>query len=84
VIPIGANTDIILHGEDQVLSLESAFFKLQPTTQNRFYINSVLAGGGLSQWLGKRAAMNILVLYAFTNEAYGLYSTPEIRITFVF
>ncbi|HLP73842.1 MAG TPA: hypothetical protein VK155_13130 [Bacteroidales bacterium] len=84
VIPIGANTDIILHGEDQLLSLESGFFKLTPFDNKRFYLNSVLAGGGLSQWLGKRAAMNILVLYAFTNDTYQLYSTPEIRISFVF
>lgn len=84
VIPIGANTDIILHGEDQLLSLESGFFKLTPYDTRRFYLNSVLVGGGLSQWLGKRSSLNILFLYAFTNEEYQLYSKPEIRISFVF
>lgn len=84
VIPIGANTDIILHGEDQLLSLETQFFKLPPYNSKRFNMNTLLAGGGITQWLGKRSAMNLLILWAFENEDYGLYSKPEFRITLVF
>ena len=85
VIPIGANTDIIAHVEDQLLSLESSFFKDPPYTSKRFYANTVLAGGGLSQQIGRRSALNILVMWALNEQAnLGLYSNPEIRMSFTF
>jgi hypothetical protein len=83
VIPIGANTNIILHLEDELLSLESAFFK--PYTRGRFYQNTILGGGGLSQAIGRRSSLNIVALWSL-NEAdvYGLYGNPEIRFSFIF
>jgi hypothetical protein len=85
VIPIGANTDIIAHVEDQLLSLESSFFRDPPYTSKRFYANTILAGGGLSQQIGKRSALNILVMWALNEQAnLGLYSNPEIRMSFTF
>lgn len=84
VIPIGTNTDIIAHIEDEVLSLESAYFKDPPFSSTRFYTNTVLAGGGLSQQIGKRSALNIIVLWALTEEEYGIYSKPEFRLSFMF
>jgi hypothetical protein len=47
-------------------------------------VNTILAGGGLSQLIGRRAALNIVVLWALNEDNYGLYSSPEIRLTFVF
>lgn len=84
VIPIGANTDIIGHIEYEVLSLESAFFKTAPYTSKRFFTNTALAGGGISQQIGKRSALNIVVLWAITEEEYGIYSKPEFRLSFMF
>lgn len=84
VIPIGANTDIIAHLEDEMLSLESAFFKDPPFTSKRFLTNTILAGGGLSQQIGKRSSLNIIVLWAVTEEEYGIYSKPEFRLSFMF
>lgn len=85
VIPIGANTDIIAHIEDQYLSLESEFFKDPPHDSKRFYVNTVLAGGGLSQQIGKRSALNIIVLWALDpSEEFNLYSNPEFRLSFIF
>lgn len=85
VIPIGANTDIVAHIEDQYLSLESAFFRDAPYDSKRFMVNTVLAGGGLSQQIGKRSALNILILFALDEEnEYGLYSNPEFRLSFTF
>lgn len=85
VIPIGANTDIIGHIEDQYLSLESDFFSDPPHDTKRFGINTVLAGGGLSQQIGKRSSLNIMVLWAVdVKNDYGLYSNPEFRISFMF
>lgn len=85
VIPIGANTDIIGHIEDQVLSLETAFFRDPPHSSERFSHNTVLAGGGLSQQIGKRSSLNIVVLWALNeDEDLGLYSNPEFRLSFLF
>lgn len=85
VIPIGANTDIVGHIEDQYLSLESQFFTDPPHDAKRFGINTVLAGGGLSQQIGKRSSLNIMVLWALdVKNDYGIYSNPEFRISFMF
>jgi hypothetical protein len=84
VIPIGANTDIILHLENNLLSLESEFFKNPPLTSERFLMNTVLGGPGISQQIGKRSALNILVLWALNEPEVRIYSTPEIRFSFMF
>ncbi len=85
VIPIGANTDIIAHIEDQFLSLESAFFKDPPYSSKRFNVNTVLAGGGLSQQIGKRSSLNLLILFSLdVDNDLGLYSNPEFRLSFIF
>jgi hypothetical protein len=77
VIPIGTNTDIIFHFEDELLSLESAYFKDLPYKSDRFYLNTVLVGGGLSQQLGKRSFFNFLILWALDDSGYGVYNNPE-------
>jgi hypothetical protein len=84
VIPIGSNTNIIIHVEDELLNLESAFWKEPPYPYTRFYVNTVLAGGGLSQQIGRRSSLNFVVLWPLNESAYGIYSNPEIRISFLF
>ncbi|HEX2922124.1 MAG TPA: hypothetical protein VHO50_13255 [Bacteroidales bacterium] len=84
VIPLGSNTDIILHIEDDLLSLESEFFKNPPYTSKRFYNNTILGGAGLSQQIGRRSALNILILWTLNEDHYGVYSNPDIRISFMF
>jgi hypothetical protein len=84
VIPMGTNTSILLHVEDEVLSLESAFWKDPPVLSNRFYINTLMAGGGISQQIGRRSSMNIMVLWALNDSGYDIYSTPEVRVSFNF
>lgn len=83
VIPIGTNTNILFHLENETLSLESAFWKDPPYTSERFYVNTILTGGGLSQQIGRRSSMNFLVLWA-VNDNIDLYGDPEIRIIFNF
>jgi hypothetical protein len=83
VIPIGTNTDIILHIENNLLSLESRFFRSQSAT-DRFLMNTVLGGPGISQQIGKRSSLNILVLWALNEPEVRIYSTPEIRFSFMF
>jgi hypothetical protein len=84
VIPIGSNTNIIFHLEDELLSLESSFWKNPPITEDRFYVNTILAGGGLSQQIGRRSSINFYVLFALNESLYGIYSNPEIRLSFLF
>ena len=84
VIPIGANTSIFLHLEDEVLSLESSFWKNPPYPSNRFYLNTVLAGVGISQQIGRRSSLDFMVLWALNDSQYGVYGNPEIRVSFIF
>lgn len=84
VIPMGSNTGIFLHLEDELLSLESSFWKYPPVYTDRFYVNSVLAGAGISQQIGRRASMNFMVLWALNDPGYEIYSNPEIRVSFTF
>jgi len=83
-IPMGGQTGIFLHIEDELLSLESAFWKYPPITSERFYVNTVLAGGGISQQIGRRSSLNMMVLWALNDSGYDIYSNPEIRISFIF
>lgn len=84
VIPVGVHTGVFLHFEDELLSLQSSFWKNPPITSERFYINTVLAGGGISQQIGRRSSLNIMVLWALNDSGYDVYSNPEIRVSFNF
>jgi hypothetical protein len=84
VIPVGVNIGVFLHVEDELLSLESSFWKNPPITSDRFYINTILAGGGISQQIGKRSSLNFMVLWALNDSGYEVYSNPEIRVSFNF
>ena len=83
VLPVGSNTDIFLHIEDELLSLESKIWNTAILSK-RFSINTILAGGGISQQIGRRSSMNMMVLWALNDSGYGVYSYPEIRVSFTF
>ena len=82
-LPIGIHMGIFLHLEDELLSLESAFWDPQ-NPSDRFSVNTLLGGFGISQQLGTRSALNLMFLWTLTNSGYALYSNPEIRISFNF
>ena len=84
LVPLGVHTGIFFHLEDEVLNLESSFWQYDPVETERFTINTLLIGGGISQQLGRRSAMNFMVLWALNDSGYGVYSNPEIRISFNF
>jgi hypothetical protein len=90
VIPLGGHTGIFLHLEDELLSLNSYFWKWQNSytpqssyNSERFYLNTVLVGGGISQHLGRRSTLNFMVLWPLDNP-YNIYNNPEIRISFIY
>jgi hypothetical protein len=83
-IPIGNHTGIFLHLEDEVLSLQRSFWQNPPYLSDRFYINTLLAGGGISQQIGRRSSLNFMVLWPLNESIYDVYSNPEIRVSFTF
>lgn len=84
ILPLGANTGIFLQLQNELLSLQSSFWKIAPYASERFYVNTVLAGPGISQQMGRRSSMNLAVLWPLNDSVYDLYSSPEFRIIFTF
>jgi len=84
IIPLGVHAGIFLHVENELLSLQSSFWKDTPVNSNRFFVNTLLAGGGISQQIGRRSSLDMMVLWALTVTQYPLYSNPEIRVSFNF
>jgi hypothetical protein len=87
LIPGSGQTGLFLHAEDELLSLKANYWTPLPANpQGRILINTVLAGGGLSQQIGKRASVNFMVLWPLSEPTnlYELYSKPEIRVSFTF
>lgn len=84
IIPIGLHFGMFFHVEDEVLSLESSFFRTMPQDMDRFLINTVLAGVGIRQQMGRRSSLNMTFLWALNDHGYGIYGNPEIRISFMF
>lgn len=83
IVPIGTHLGIFLHGEYETLSLESAVWD-PANISERFLVNSFLAGGGISQQIGRRSSINFIVLWVLNSSGYDYYSNPEIRISFSF
>jgi hypothetical protein len=84
-IPLGVHSSIVFHAEDELLNLDSQYWKANVTQRdNRFFVNSLLIGGGLSQQIGRKGSFNILVLWVVTDSVYDIYNNPEIRIGFTF
>jgi len=84
IVPLGVHLGMFLHAEYEILSLQSSFWKQASYTSERFTTNTLLAGAGISQYIGRRSALNLMVLWPLNDEGLGLYSNPEIRIGFVF
>jgi hypothetical protein len=77
------HTGLFLHAEDELLSLKASFWKYPYNPPGRFYLNTVLAGAGISQQIGKRSSLNFMLLWPL-DDPYEIYSKPELRISFLF
>ncbi len=84
IIPVGINMGLFLHAEDEFLSLESEFWKDPPYSSKRFSMNTILAGAGISQPVGMKGSINMMVLWALNASVYDIYGNPEIRVSFTF
>lgn len=83
-LPINANIGLFLHAEDDLLSLKTSRWKDPPYSSDRFILNTVFVGGGLSQRMGRRSYLDIIILWPLNEFNYGIYSKPEIRLNFIF
>ncbi len=77
-IPLGFHGGLFAHAEYEALNLERQYFDLTGS-EGRFWLNSVLVGGGISQPLSDRASVNIMVLWNLNETANSLYNSPIIR-----
>jgi len=85
VVPVGGHTGLFLHLEDELLSLKTSFWKNPPPyLTDRFYVNTVLAGAGISQQIGRRASLNFMALWPLNESNYAIYSKPVLRLSFIF
>lgn len=74
------------HAEFETLSLESDVFDPKGIhgDVDRFWIQSLLVGGGYKQPIGQNSALIITVLWNLNDTPDSPYSNPIIRIGFVF
>lgn len=85
VVSMGVHTGLFLHIEDELLSLKTSFWKNPPPyLTDRFYVNTVLAGAGISQQLGRRSSLNFMALWPLNESDYAIYSKPVLRLSFIF
>ena len=77
-IPLGFHGGLFAHAEYETLNLERQYFDLTGS-EGRFWLNSVLVGGGISQPLSDRASVNIMVLWNLNETANSLYNNPIIK-----
>ena len=86
-IPISIGT-ILLHCENEVISIETIY--RDPYTfryylsGNRLWIDNLLVGVGLRQPIGRRASVNLLILWDITENKYSPHSNPIFRMGFSF
>jgi hypothetical protein len=76
--------NLILHLENEVLNVEPYSLQTGQLSGNRLWIDNFLVGGGLSQSIGSKFNVSILVLWDVTNNAYSRYSNPVFRVGFGF
>ena len=79
LIPIGLNTGIYAHIEEEVLSISSKTYNVEKET-----LTTLLVGAGISQPMGPRSAMHVTLLWAISGTGYEYYNNPEIKVSFVF
>jgi len=82
----GINLGIYAHLEYEGLSLERQYFDYPAyPPDGRFWLSSVLAGGGISVPTGPRGSVNFSILFNLNESANSIYyNNPIIRFGFNF
>jgi len=78
LLPINLKGRLTSHLEYEALNLPPDFNS--DDKNSRFWSHNYWVGGGLQQKIGKRAYLNIFILYNLNEKNYQLYDNPTIRI----
>lgn len=77
--------NLILHLENEVINVKPLMFdQFGPIYGSRLWIDNFLIGGGLSQPVGSKFNVSVLILWDVTNNPYSPYSNPIFKIGFGF
>ncbi len=80
IIPLNVPMGIFAHAEFESLSLEEKYFRLgYSNSEDRYWLNSVLAGVGINQPTGPRSSINVMVLWDLTSTASAPFSYPVLK-----
>ncbi|HPD95190.1 MAG: hypothetical protein H6537_01500 [Bacteroidales bacterium] len=75
---------IILQGEYEGLYYDRHYFDAT-ADEGKTWSNIYLVGGGWKQWIGRKAAVNFMVLWVITDNSYSpYYSNPILRFNVTF
>ena len=81
IAPIQSNIEIIAHAEFESLSLEKQYFgNTSLNSEGRFWYNTVLLGGGISQIASPRIKFNAIILWDTDTSTLSPFSNPIFRI----
>lgn len=84
VLPIGFHAGLFTHTEYEALSLEYEDFNPLEQTTGRYTLHSFFIGGGLRFPAGRRAALNVMVLWNLNESSDSFYTSPVFRFGFTF
>ena len=84
VLPVGLHAGIFLHTEYEALSLENEDFRPWREATGRFTLHSFFIGGGVRFPAGRRAALNLMVLWNLNESSDSPYTSPVLRFGFTF
>lgn len=78
--------NLFLHSELEAISLESQFFDIgkQFQNQDRFWVESILVGGGYKFLLGNNSGINAMILFNLNESINSPYRNPIFRLGFIF
>ena len=85
-LPVNLGT-ILVHCENEVISVEKIYRDQNyryHLSGDRLWIDNMLVGGGLRQPVGRRASINLLILWDITENKYSPHSNPVFRMGFSF
>jgi|WetSurMetagenome_2_1015567.scaffolds.fasta_scaffold477085_1 hypothetical protein len=78
-----SNFAIFSHVEYEALNVDRDFSDMQSSAKTgRFWLHGILVGGGFKQMMGKRASLNISILYNIINDKRSPFDNPVFRIGF--
>ncbi|MCK4664291.1 MAG: hypothetical protein KAT68_15590 [Bacteroidales bacterium] len=78
--------NIFAHAEYEILSLETKYFKVMPSAneKKRFLLNNILIGGGYRQKIGQKSFITFTILWNINENINSPYNNPVMRIGYIF